>query len=89
MNTITPIGMSPFLDTNSVSVAVAPTETSVFNPEKTDTAQSIAARAIDFARSLNRYADAMAQGLAWGIAALYVVGVAALGVAVLYYTFAR
>jgi hypothetical protein len=31
----------------------------------------------------------MAQGLAYGLTALYFVGAAALGVAVLYYTFAR
>jgi hypothetical protein len=81
--------MNALLETNSVSAAVAPAETPAFNPETTDTAQGIAARAIDFARSLNRYADAMAQGLAYGIAVLYVVGAAALGVALLYYTFAR
>ena len=89
MNTNTPISMNAFLDTNSVSGAVPPVETSAFNPETTDTAQSIAARAIDFARSLNRYAAAIAQGLAYGLTALYFVGAAALGVAVLYYTFAR
>jgi hypothetical protein len=89
MNTNTPISMNAFLDTNSVGAAVAPAETSAFNPETTDTAQSIAARAIDFAASLNRYAAAMAQGLACGLTALYFVGAAALGVEVLYYTFAR
>jgi hypothetical protein len=89
MNPNTPIGMNAFLDTNCVSAAVAPAETSAFNPETTDTAQSIATRAIDFARSLNRYAAAVAQGLACGLTALYFVGAAALGVGVLYYTFAR
>jgi len=81
--------MNACLDTNSVNATVAPAGISVLNPETADTAQSIAARAIDFAHSLNRYAVVMAQGLASGLAALYVVGVAALGVAVLYYTFAR
>ena len=81
--------MNAFLDTNSVGAAVAPGETSAFNPETADTARSIAARAIDFAASLNRYAAAMAQGLACGLTALYFVAAAALGVEVLYYTFAR
>jgi hypothetical protein len=89
MHTNAAIGMNAFLDTNSLSGAVPPAETSAFNPETTDTAQSIAQRAIDFARSLNRYAGVMAQGLACGLTALYFVGAAALGVAVLYYTFAR
>jgi hypothetical protein len=89
MNTNAAICMNAFLGTNSVSAAVAPAETSAFNPETTNTAQSIAARAIDFARSLNRYAAAMAQGFAYGLTALYFVGAAALSVAVLYYTFAR
>jgi len=90
MNTNTPMSMDILLETTSISAAVAPAETSAFNPETTNTAQSIA-RAIDFAwvRSLNRYAAATAEWLAWGLSALYFVGAAALGIAILYYTFAR
>jgi hypothetical protein len=82
--------MDALLETTSVSAAVAPAEASVSNPETTNTAQSIA-RAIDFTcvLSLNRYAAAMAQWLALGLTVLYFAGAAALGVAVLYYTFTR
>ncbi|MBV8484105.1 MAG: hypothetical protein JO077_14725 [Verrucomicrobia bacterium] len=82
--------MDASLETTSVSAALAPAETSAFNPETTNTTQSIA-RAIDFARvrSLNRYAAATAEWLAWALIALYFLGAAALGVAVLYYTFTR
>ena len=82
--------MDALLQATSVNAAVAPAETSAFNPEITNIAQSNA-RAIDLGhlRSLHRYAAATAEALAWGLSALYLVGAAALGVAILYYTFAR
>jgi hypothetical protein len=78
------------LNTDSVSETFAPAETSPFNAAKTETATSIT-RAIGSTceRTVGRYAAGLLQGIGWVIAALYLIGAAALGFVILCHTFVR
>jgi hypothetical protein len=79
-----------FLNTDSVSEAFAPAETSPFKAATSETATSVT-RAITSKceRTVGRYAAEMLQGIGWVIAALYLIGATALGVITLYHTFVR
>ena len=79
-----------FLNTDSVSEAFAPAETSPFTAVTTETATSIT-RAIGSTceRTVGRFAAQLLQGIGWVLAALYLIGATALGVLVLYHTLVR
>jgi hypothetical protein len=84
------MNMNAFLNTDSVSEAFAPAETSPFNASTTQTAASIA-RAIGSTseRTAGRFAAELLQGIGWVMAALYLIGAGALGVLILCHTFVR
>jgi hypothetical protein len=82
--------MNAFLNTDSVSEALAPAETSPLDAAATETATSVT-RAIGSTceRIVSRYAAELLQGVGWAMAALYFIGAAALGAVILYHTFVR
>jgi hypothetical protein len=83
-----PNDVNSFLNTDSVSEALAPAQTSPLAAAATETATSIT-RSIGSTceRIVGRYAAELLQGLGWAMAALYFIGAAALGVVILYHTF--
>jgi hypothetical protein len=85
-----PMNMNAFFNTDPVSEAFAPAETSPFNAPRTETATSIT-RTIGSAceRTAGRFAAGLLQGIGWTMAALYFIGATALGVLVLCHTFVR
>ena len=82
--------MNAISDTGSIPGAFASAETSALASETTETANR-SERALDFAsgQTLDRYSGGILQGIAWVVAALYLVGATALAGAILYYTFVR
>ena len=82
--------MNAISDTGSIPGAFASAEPSAIASETTETANRLE-RALDFGsvQALNRYSGEILQGIAWVLAALYLVGAAALAGAMLYYTFVR
>ena len=84
------MNMNAFLNTESVSEAFAPAETTPFNAATTETATSIT-RAMGSAceRTAARFAAELLQGIGWVMAALYLIGATGLGVLILCHTFVR
>jgi hypothetical protein len=82
--------MNGIANTNSAGGAFAPAETSTTDFDTPKTAKTLEG-ATNFAsvRPLGRYSAGILQGIAWVLVALYLIGVIALGCAVLYFTFAR
>jgi hypothetical protein len=84
------MNMNAFLNTDSVSEAFAPAETSPFNAATTETATSITrAMGSTCERTAGRFAAELLQGIGWVLAALYLIGATALGVLILCHTFVR
>jgi hypothetical protein len=84
----TPMNMNALLNTDSISEAFAPAETSPFDAATTEAATSIT-QTIDSTcvRTLGHYTREVLQGIGWIFAALYLVGASALGAIILYHTF--
>ena len=85
-----PMNTNAFLNSDSVSAAFAPAETSPLNAATMETATSTK-QAIGSAceRTVGRFAADLLEGIGRVMAALYLIGATALGVLILCYTFVR